>query len=61
MAHPHDTEFASELLDLRNIDYRNTLAITGLIELLLDKSLITKEELAQKVKALHHEATEEDR
>ena len=54
-----DTEFASELLDLRNIDYRNTLAITGLIEVLLEKSLITKEELSQKVRSLHHEATDD--
>lgn len=58
---PHeDSEFARELLDMRNIDYRNTLAITGLIEVLFEKKLISKEELSAKVKTLHRDALDEN-
>lgn len=40
-------EIIAQLSDLKEIDYRNTLAIAALIELLIEKKVFTREELAQ--------------
>lgn len=37
----------ARLADMKTVDYRNTLAITALIELLIAKGLLTSEELAR--------------
>lgn len=38
----------SQLGDLKEIDYRNTLAIATLIELLIEKGIITRQEFSRK-------------
>lgn len=38
----------SQLGDLKEIDYRNTLAIATLIELLTEKGIITHQEFSKK-------------
>lgn len=46
----------AELADMQEVDYRNTLAIASLIDLLVDKGVITRAELGRKSAALDGEA-----
>ncbi len=48
-------EFLSQVADLKEIDYKNTLAIVSLIELLIDKGIITKDDLFKKSHQLDQE------
>ncbi len=48
-----------KLGDLKEIDYRNTLAIATLIELLVEKGLITRQEFSQKAQSLDTMTTDE--
>jgi hypothetical protein len=41
-----------QIADLKDTDYKNTLAITVLIELLIDKKFFTREEFAYKAREL---------
>lgn len=41
-----------QIADLKDTDYKNTLAITVLIELLIEKKLFTREEFAHKAREL---------
>ncbi len=41
-----------QLADLKDTDYKNTLAITVLIDLLIDKKIFTREEFARKAREL---------
>ncbi len=41
-------DFASQIGDMKHVEYRNTLAITSIIEILLEKNIITKEDIAKK-------------
>ncbi|MNW31481.1 hypothetical protein D3C74_84000 [compost metagenome] len=43
-----EVDMIAKLADLKDEHYRNTLALSTLIELLADKGLITREELEQK-------------
>lgn len=45
--------------DLKEIDYRNTLAIATLIELLIEKDIITRQEFARKSYYLDNMSLEE--
>lgn len=45
-------DIAGQLADLKAIDSKNTLAIAVLIDLLIDKGLITRQEFAQKAQEL---------
>lgn len=40
------------LADLKDVDYKNTLAITTLIDLLIEKGIITRDELAARAQQL---------
>lgn len=51
-------EVYSQIADLKEIDYRNTLAIASMIEVLIDKGIITKRDIARKAYQLEHETTE---
>jgi hypothetical protein len=42
----------AEIADLKDIDYRNTLALCSLIELLCDRGLISRQDLADKARLL---------
>jgi len=48
-----------QLADMKEIDYRNTLAIASIIEVLLDKRIITREDIANKAAFLNQIAFEE--
>lgn len=45
-------EIISQLSDIKEVEYRNTLAITSIIELLVEKNLISKEDIAKKAAEL---------
>ncbi len=42
----------TQLGDMKNVDYRNTLAISTLIDLLIDKGILTRDEFARKAAEL---------
>lgn len=41
-----------QIAKLKDIDYKNTLLITSLVELLIEKGVITRKELINKTKEL---------
>ncbi len=43
-----DLDVISQLSKLKDTDYRNTLAIATLIELLIEKGVVTKQEFSVK-------------
>ncbi|HWR42449.1 hypothetical protein [Sporomusa sp.] len=45
-------DIAGQLADLKDVDYKNTLAIATLIELLIEKGLFTRQEFAQKAQEM---------
>lgn len=47
-----DIDIAHQLSTLKEIDYKNTLAIASVIEILIEKKLIKKEDLAKKAREL---------
>lgn len=40
------------LADMKEVDYKNTLAVTALIELLIEKGIFTKEEFGRRAQRL---------
>ncbi|MFO7275157.1 MAG: hypothetical protein LOD90_07375 [Symbiobacteriaceae bacterium] len=40
------------LADMKAVDYRSVLALTALIDLLVDKGIITREEMAERARRL---------
>lgn len=47
---------AAQLASLKDVDYKNTLAISTLIELLIERGLFTRQEFAQKAQELEAES-----
>ena len=47
-----DIDLYAQIGDLKEIDYRKTLAIATLIELLIDKGLLNRAEFAQAAQKL---------
>lgn len=47
-----DIDIISQIADLKDIDYKNTLALATLIELLIEKDIITPQEFAGKAREL---------
>jgi len=45
-------DVSSQIGDMKEVEYRNTLAITSIIELLLEKNIITREDIVNKAKEL---------
>lgn len=45
-------EIVGQIADLKETDYKNTLALATLIELLIDKGLFTRQEFAHKAAEL---------
>lgn len=45
-------DIISQIADLKEIDYKNTLAITSLIELLIEKGVLDRYEIAEKAQFL---------
>lgn len=49
----------SQIADLKEIDYKNTLAITSIIEVLIDKGILSRSDIARKAYELEHMTAEE--
>ncbi|GFR35279.1 hypothetical protein [Thermobrachium celere] len=47
-----EIDVLSQIANLKELDYRNTLMIVGLIELLIEKGLINKSQLIKKINSL---------
>lgn len=45
-------DIVSQIADLKEIDYRNTLAIASIIEVLIDKGIINRSDIARKASEL---------
>ncbi|MDF2930153.1 MAG: hypothetical protein K0Q75_2391 [Anaerospora sp.] len=52
-------EVVGQLADLKSVDYRNTLAISVLIDLFIDKGFITRDEFVRKAAELEGETIAE--
>jgi hypothetical protein len=52
---PFEVEMYAQLADLKQVDYQNTLVITALVELLVEKGLLTRKDVLDKVKQLEEE------
>ncbi|KPU42989.1 hypothetical protein OXPF_34200 [Oxobacter pfennigii] len=48
----NNIDFAGQLADLKDTDYKNTLAIVSIIELLIEKKVITRMDLTKKAQFL---------
>jgi len=55
----HDIDLYAQIGDLKEVDYRNTLAIATMIELLVSKGLIDRMEFAQMAQRLDTMSIEE--
>ncbi|NLA85442.1 MAG: hypothetical protein GX854_13245 [Clostridiales bacterium] len=45
-------EIISQISDMKEIEYRNTLDITSIMELLLEKNIISREDICRKAEEL---------
>ena len=45
-------DIVAQIGDMKEVEYRNMLAVTSMIEVLLEKKIITKEEIAEKAEEL---------
>ncbi|MCR1899943.1 hypothetical protein NSA47_13280 [Irregularibacter muris] len=52
-------EIFGQIADLKEIDYKNTLAIASMIEVLIDKGIIHRNDIAKKAYELEHRTSEE--
>ncbi|HYE82451.1 MAG TPA: hypothetical protein VEG39_09835 [Clostridia bacterium] len=52
-------DMISQIADLKEIDYKNTLAITSVIELLIEKGILEKQEVAIKAQFLEDQTMAE--
>ncbi len=56
--HPFDdVQIIAQISDLKEVDYKNTLVITAMVELLVEKGILTRQEILQKAKALEVDLT----
>ncbi len=51
-SHLNDIDIIGKLADLKDEHYKNTLVLSAMIELLIDKNLITMEEIEAKAAEL---------
>lgn len=56
--HPYDdVNIIAQISDLKEVDYKNTLVITALVELLIEKGILSRQEILQKAKQLEVDMT----
>ena len=55
----NNIDIIAQLSDMKEIDYRNTLAIASIIEVLIDKGIIDRNDIARKARQLDSMSTEE--
>lgn len=47
-----EVNLLASLADLKEMDYHNTLLLTALVDLLMEKGILTTKDLTEKVKTL---------
>lgn len=45
-------DIVAQIGDIKEVEYRNTLAITSIIEVLLEKNIISRDDIAKKAEEL---------
>jgi len=50
------TDIMQKLIELQETDYKNTLVLLGITELLIEKNIITSAELSKKTFSIHETA-----
>lgn len=48
----NNIDIIGQIADLKDIDYKNTLAIVSIIELLIEKNIITRTDIMKKAQFL---------
>lgn len=51
-SHLQEVDMIGKLADLKEANYKNTLILTALIELLIDKDILTRKEILAKASTL---------
>jgi hypothetical protein len=54
-------DLIGQIADMKEIDYKNTLAIASIIEVLIDKGIINRNDIALKALQLENMTIEETR
>ncbi len=54
-SHLDEIHIIGQIADLKDVDYKNTLVITALVELLIEKNVITRKEVLDKSYELEKE------
>ncbi len=54
-------DIVGQIADMKEVDYRNTLAIASIIELLIDKGIISRNDIALKAMQLENVTLDEIR
>lgn len=52
-----DVKIISQIADLKEVDYKNTLVITALVELLVEKGILSRQEILRKAQELEVDLT----
>ena len=60
-SHMDEVDWLSKLADMKVDQYRNTLLLSALIEVLIDKKIMTEAEFTRKVKQLNTQAPDAQR
>ncbi|MEW9121984.1 MAG: hypothetical protein AB2421_04665 [Thermotaleaceae bacterium] len=55
----HDIDLYAQLGDLKEVDYRNTLAIATILEILIEKGYVQRKEFSQMAQKLDSMTVEE--
>lgn len=55
LSHLDEVNVIGQIADLKEVDYKNTLVITALVELLIEKKIITRKEVLDKSYELENE------
>ncbi len=55
-----EVDIIGQIADLKEVDYKNMLVLTALIELLIDKGIISRKEVLQKTNLLDLEMKLDD-
>lgn len=49
---PAEVDVIAQLADLKEVDYKNTLVLTALVELLVEKGILDRKDVIQKARQL---------
>ncbi|WP_047153297.1 hypothetical protein [Aneurinibacillus tyrosinisolvens] len=50
-----DVNVIAQIASMKEVDYKNTLVITAIVEVLVEKGLVTRKEILEKTKELETE------